>query len=400
MGSEPGMGWNWCVNLANHCELYIITEGEFRDKIEAEVSKLLQGKNMHFYYNPLPDKVRQMCWNQGDWRFYWYYRKWQKKTLEIARGIIAEHHIDVLHQLNMIGFREPGYLWKIEDIPFVWGPIGGMELMPTAYLKGAGWKVNFKNRAKNLINSWQMNHQPRVLKAISRANMLVAATEGAYKVLHEYHKKENVVLINETGCYANSTPPRLTHYNSHNLRILWVGKFDFRKQLALAIKTIAKMKNRSDVRLQVVGESREEIVRPYQELAAKIGVIENIEWRGKVSHDEVLKLMRSSDVFLFTSINEGTPHVVLEAIQENLPVVCFNTCGQGSVVDETIGGKVELSDPGNSAAQLAAILDRANSHREELYQMKENCYTKSSEMTWESKAIQMVELYEKIRYEK
>lgn len=35
MGSEPGMAWNWCINLARHCELYIITEGEFRDKIEA-----------------------------------------------------------------------------------------------------------------------------------------------------------------------------------------------------------------------------------------------------------------------------------------------------------------------------------------------------------------------------
>ena len=37
MGSEPGMAWNWCVNLAKHCELYIITEGEFRDKIEEVV---------------------------------------------------------------------------------------------------------------------------------------------------------------------------------------------------------------------------------------------------------------------------------------------------------------------------------------------------------------------------
>lgn len=35
MGSEPGMAWNWCVNLAKYCELHIITEGEFRDKIEA-----------------------------------------------------------------------------------------------------------------------------------------------------------------------------------------------------------------------------------------------------------------------------------------------------------------------------------------------------------------------------
>lgn len=34
MGSELGMVWNWCINLVRYCELYIIIEGEFRDKIE------------------------------------------------------------------------------------------------------------------------------------------------------------------------------------------------------------------------------------------------------------------------------------------------------------------------------------------------------------------------------
>lgn len=206
MGSEPGMAWNWCVNLANHCELYIITEGEFRDNIERVLPTLPQGKNMHFYYNPVSDKVRRMCWNQGDWRFYRHYRKWQLRTLEIAREIISEHHIDIVHQLNMIGFREPGYLWKIEDKPFVWGPIGGMELVPVAYLKGAGLKTILKNRIKNAINVWQMRHQPRVLKAINRADMLVAATGGAYRVLRDYHHKEHVMLINETGCYISPPP--------------------------------------------------------------------------------------------------------------------------------------------------------------------------------------------------
>ena len=126
MGSEPGMAWNWCVNLAKHCELHIITEGEFRDKIEAVLPTLPQGKNMHFYYNPVSDEIRRMCWNQGDWRFYKHYRKWQWKTYLMAKEIIKQHDIDIVHQLNMIGFREPGYLWKIEDKPFVWGPVDAL----------------------------------------------------------------------------------------------------------------------------------------------------------------------------------------------------------------------------------------------------------------------------------
>ena len=106
MGSEPGMAWNWCINLARHCELYIITEGEFRDKIEAVLPTLPQGKHMHFYYNPVSEEVRKMCWNQGDWRFYKHYKKWQWKTYEMAQEIIVKQHIDIVHQLNMIGFRE------------------------------------------------------------------------------------------------------------------------------------------------------------------------------------------------------------------------------------------------------------------------------------------------------
>ena len=117
-GSEPGMAWNWCSNLAKYCELFIITEGEWKEEIEKAIKTHPYGKNMHFYYNPVPQKVRDMCWNQGDWRFYYYYRQWQKSTLTIAKQICKEHKIDVLHQLNMIGFREPGLLWKIKDVPF------------------------------------------------------------------------------------------------------------------------------------------------------------------------------------------------------------------------------------------------------------------------------------------
>ena len=30
MGSEQGMGWNWILSIARHCECHVITEGEYR----------------------------------------------------------------------------------------------------------------------------------------------------------------------------------------------------------------------------------------------------------------------------------------------------------------------------------------------------------------------------------
>lgn len=114
-GSEPGMAWNWVSNLAKYCEVFVITGAHSRDKIEEAVSALDQRENMHFYYNPVSERVRKMCRNQGDWRFYKYYREWQQKTYLMAKDICAKEKIDVLHQLNMIGFREPGYLWKLSQ---------------------------------------------------------------------------------------------------------------------------------------------------------------------------------------------------------------------------------------------------------------------------------------------
>lgn len=86
-GSEQGMGWNWVINIAKYCHVDVITEGEWRDEIEEALLRLPQKDNLTFHYLPVSDKVRAMCWNQGDWRFYWYYERWQRRALSRAREI-------------------------------------------------------------------------------------------------------------------------------------------------------------------------------------------------------------------------------------------------------------------------------------------------------------------------
>ena len=242
MGSEPGMGWNWCVNLAKHCELHIITEGEFRDNIEAALPNLPQRNNMHFYYNPVSEKIRKMCWNQGDWRFYKYYREWQWKTYLIAKKIIQKHHIDVIHQLNMIGFREPGYLWKIKNIPFIWGPIDAKESFPTTFLKDASFKTKLFISLKNAITKYQLKYAKRVHLAARQATYVISASSNSQQAIRKYFHIESP-LLNETGCYIQDHPI-IDKSKKEDFDILWVGKLDFRKQLNLALCCIARAQNR------------------------------------------------------------------------------------------------------------------------------------------------------------
>lgn len=415
MGSEQGMGWNWIVSLARYCVMYVITEGEYRGEIEAwmrDADNADVAKNIHFYYLPIGgddeaecDKIRKMCWNQGDWRFYKYYKEWQKKVADKAKSIIndeerkvlsgeTDHGIDVLHQLNMIGFREPGFLWKVSEeteIPFVWGPADAKEKFPVQYAIDAGIKTKAFLRLKNAITAWQLKHDKRVHAAARQANIILAASSNSVESFQKYMNKESV-LMNETGCAMVN---RISKENESNVRlqkfdILWVGKMDFRKQLGVALKTVAVIPN-DNICLHIIGGGD---VSQYKFLAKSLGIEDRIVWHGVVSHYEVQSLMHKAHVLLFTSVAEGTPHVVLEAFANGLPVVCHDTCGQGDSVNDKVGIKIPLSNPEQSVKDFASAIESLYNDRERLKQMSDNCYVHAEELSWDNKAKQMVHLYE------
>ena len=394
-GSEPGMAWNWITNIAKYCKCFVITEGEWRKEIDEALKTHPLRDNITFYYNPVPQEVRDMCWNQGDWRFYYYYRQWQKKTLKIAEQICKEHKIDVIHQLNMVGFREPGLLWKIEGPKYVWGPIGGMENIPTTYLDGAGLKQNLFCRIKNTINSLQYTYQPNVRKAIKRSDALVAAVKGVKDVLEKVYCRESV-LINETGCHIDADcPTRKTIDGKQRLDLLWVGRFIYTKRLDLALRTIAEVKN-LDVCLHICGTGSEEQVAMYKQLATDLHIEDKCVWHGKVEHSKIQQMMADSDVFFFTSIMEATSTVTLEAISSCLPVLCFDTCGFGPLITEKIGRKVPISNPDKSVRDFAEHIRFFYANRELLNEISKNEFSYRESLSWESKAKQMVDIYNKV----
>jgi glycosyltransferase involved in cell wall biosynthesis len=393
MGSEPGLAWNWCINLASHCELHIITEGEFRNKIESVLPILSQAPNIHFYYNPVSDEIRKMCWNQGDWRFYYYYRKWQKKTLNIALNIIQNNHIDIIHQLNMNGFREPGYLWKIKNIPFVWGPVGGLRQFPVAYLYNANITMILFNLFKNMINILQIKYNIRVRIAIYRADLLLSTIPDSYNAIKKYHNRESII-VSETGGYFQNNVENLKRFDRTGLNLIWVGKFDFRKQLEIAIRTIAELKHLNGVKLNIYGTGSQKQIKYYRKLTADLNVNEQIKWHGNRPNQEILEHMKTSQLFFFTSVSDDTPVAVLESLSAGLPVICFDACGFGYVVNDAVGLKIKFSNPAESVKEFAEKIEYLYYNREKLKEMALNCIQRQKELSWENKAKQMLELYE------
>lgn len=409
MGSEQGMGWNWIVHLARYCELYVITEGEYREQIMEWMRDERNhevAQHIHWLWNPVKPKVRRMCWNQGDWRFYWFYRKWQRKTAELALRVLDSigrddgHGIDVIHHLNMIGFREPGFLWMIakdKKIPFVWGPVGGMKQYPLSYAQGGGMRMMAFLWVKNFFNRWQIRFSSRVREAINASDVIISSIPDSYYAILRNHGIQSVI-IPETGCKVpveNGSSGEHITADHNRLNIIWAGKFDFRKRLDIALKSIAAMKNK-DVMFRVYGSGNEKQVLAAHRLAEKLEITDRVKFMGECGNKEVNEAMSMSDLFLFTSVNEDTSTVVLESISQQLPVLCFDCCGMSAVIDNNVGSKVPLTNPDQSVKDFADVMDYYYDHRDELAVLSENCKARAMELSWERKIEQVVKIYERV----
>lgn len=384
------MGWNWVRQLAQHCNLTVITEEGFREGIEEYSKRADWQYSPSFKYIDIGPVARKQFWAQGDWRFYYYYRRWQQQAYELACKLCERRTYDIVHQLNMIGYREPGFLWQL-PLPLVWGPIGGHAQMPTQYLPQLGMRAALAYGTRNVLNCIQMRSSLRVRRAMKRASALVAATEADRHAIRVIHKRQSL-LIGETGCdplHSSDRPPRPV--DDCALRIVWVGVFNAGKALPIGLDAVARVSSKLKVELHIVGTGIEE--KRWRSYAEKCGVSRICIWHGRVAHNDALRLIGSADCLLFTSLQEGTPHVVLEALGAGVPVICHDSCGHGASVDKSCGIKIVPISPGYSVDGFSDALLRVGTDRELLRTLSAGALARADSLRWAHKAEQMLAVY-------
>ncbi len=108
---------------------------------------------------------------------------------------------------------------------------------------------------------------------------------------------------------------------------------------------------RDDVVFLVVGDGP--LRSDLESLTAELGIAEAVRFVG-VRQDipEVLGLM---DVFVLSSLSEGSPNVILEAMAAGVPVVASNVGGVPDMVRDGETGR--LVEPGDPGALADAVLD-------------------------------------------
>ena len=273
-GSEPGMGWNFVKGLLKHHELHILTESKYKEDLEKYFSQHPEeGTNIHIHYvkKNRHRKLRKI-WPPS---YYWFYKNWQKKVLRLAKELDEKYDFDLIHQLNMVGYREPGYLFKLGK-PFVWGPMGGFNITPWNLLPTMGLKGMVFFGMRNIINLWQMKHSARVAEAVKRSDAIITATEDDHKsVLRLWNK--NSTIIPEVGFQASSSVQAKNR--TGRLKLCWSGQHIPRKSLNLLLESMALLKNPDAIELHVIGAG--ECTDKWKHQSERLG-LNNVVWHGWV----------------------------------------------------------------------------------------------------------------------
>lgn len=132
---------------------------------------------------------------------------------------------------------------------------------------------------------------------------------------------------------------------SRPLKLLFVGGLSQRKGIADLFKAVGSLGDR--VELTVVGG------KATQDCPALDVAIARHRWIPSLPHEEILKLMRAHDVFVFPSLFEGFGLVITEAMSQGTPVITTDRTAGPDLIEHGRNGW--LIDAGSTDALKEAI---------------------------------------------
>ena len=136
------------------------------------------------------------------------------------------------------------------------------------------------------------------------------------------------------------------------ITFLFLGALGERKGIFDLLEVIASNKDKySDYIKVVVGGNGE--IRRFKEFVNKYELNDIVSYRGWISGNEKLELLKESDVYILPSYNEGLPLSILEAMSYNMPIISTSVGGIPEVVVHLQNGY--LIEPGNKVQIKSAI---------------------------------------------
>jgi len=170
-------------------------------------------------------------------------------------------------------------------------------------------------------------------------------------------RTENVRIIHN-GVNAEFFRP--LNNNKKEFDIIWVGRYVPGKGIEFLIQSISKLKKEfNNLKVLMIGSGP--LKKSIEELIIKSNLSNHISLIENISNDDLLYYYNKSKLFVLTSIEEGVPRTILEAMACGLPVVCSDLPQLKTLIDRS-GILVPKKDTISIANAVIKILNDNKSY--------------------------------------
>lgn len=276
--------------------------------------------------------------------------------------ILKEHKIDIIHCHAHKATTYGTIAAIFAHIPVV-----------SAHVHGLGRTRNFKRKVLNFLLFRKINRiipvANRVKEDILKNNWLLSAKK--LTVLEnsvEYNRFANISISKQVAKEMLGVP-------ADALVAGTVGRLAPTKGLPYLIEAFSKVKGQiPQAHLVLLGDGR---LRPeLEEQAANANCQDSIHFLGHRNNIEAL--LRGMDMFVLSSIAEGMPRVILEAMAAKVPCVATNVGGIPEIINSNDVGF--LVPPGNPDELARAMIDALNMPENKLEKLIERAQNRVKQL--------------------
>lgn len=181
------------------------------------------------------------------------------------------------------------------------------------------------------------NRAEKLAKAFDIIHAIHCVSSDMQNTIQPYCKEIEKIFVNRPAIDASFFTPNKQTSGFDGISILSIGRFSFQKGYLIGILAIKLLVDKGyNIRWNIIGDGPllEEIMFHIHALHLENTII----LHGKKNKNEVNAWINKSDIFLLTSVYEGIPNVVLEAMAMELPVVTTRSGGVDEVIDHGADG--------------------------------------------------------------
>ena len=179
------------------------------------------------------------------------------------------------------------------------------------------------------------------------ADKLIVQSKEIEKYFFSHINKERIKII------YNPVLKQNVDFSKKEKIILTVGRCDKNKNQELIIRLFANINNKN-WKLIICGDGP--LLKELKELAFNLGIKDQVKFLGNINN--INEYYKKASIFAFSSISEGFPNVLLEAM--SFGCVCISTdcpTGPSLIIDDNINGfLISLNDRDNYFKILNQIM--------------------------------------------